>query len=154
MFVRDPGPLTAIFLAAEGWQMLREDRPVEAERQLERAFATAISVGEDSLARAIARRVAASGKDDPQRAQESFEWLELATALAIREGSDDAVLAQLALVRSQILVTLGDYEQAQRSANAAPLAELQAALNPGWEVTEAARQRGRLDAGSGSSSDM
>ncbi|HVI00563.1 MAG TPA: tetratricopeptide repeat protein, partial [Enhygromyxa sp.] len=112
----DWGPLTAIFLAAEAWQLQREDRPVEAERLLKRAFATAISVGEDSLARAIARRVAASGKDDPERAQESFEWLELATALAIREGSDDAVLAQLALVRSQILVTLGDYAAAQEAA--------------------------------------
>jgi tetratricopeptide (TPR) repeat protein/predicted Ser/Thr protein kinase len=115
----DWGPLTAIFQAAEGWQLLREDRPAEAERQLKRAFATAISVGEDSLARAIARRVAASGKDDPQRARESFEWLELATALAIREGSNDAVLAQLALVRSQILVTLGDYPGAQEAATEA-----------------------------------
>ena len=29
--------------------------------------------------------------------------------------------------------------------NAAPLAELQAALNPGWEVTEAPRQRNAPD---------
>jgi tetratricopeptide (TPR) repeat protein len=115
----DWGPLTAMFQAAEGWQMQREDRPAEAERLLKRAFATAISVGDDSLARAIARRVAAFGKDDPARAEDSLEWLDLATALAIREGSDDAVLAQLGLVRSQILVTLGDYEQAQQAASEA-----------------------------------
>jgi tetratricopeptide (TPR) repeat protein len=112
----DWGPLTAVFLAAEGWQLQREDRAAEAERVLKRAFATALSVGDDSLARAIARRVAASGKDDPARADESLDWLDLAAALAIREGSNDAVLAQLALVRSQILVTLGEYEQAQQSA--------------------------------------
>jgi tetratricopeptide (TPR) repeat protein len=112
----DYGPLTVVFLAAEAWQMLREDRPVEAKRVLKRAFATAIAIGDDDLARAIARRIAASGKDEPERAQESLEWLDLATALAIREGSDDDVLAQLALVRSQILVTLGDYEGAQAAA--------------------------------------
>jgi tetratricopeptide (TPR) repeat protein len=115
----DWGPLTAVFLSAEAWQMLREDRRAEAERLLKRAFATAISIGDDSLARAIARRVAASGKEEPERAQESLEWLELATALAIREGSNDAVLAQLALVRSQILVTLGDYENARQAAREA-----------------------------------
>jgi tetratricopeptide (TPR) repeat protein len=112
----DWGPLTAVFQAAEGWQLQREDRAAEGERLLKRAFATAISVGDDSLARAIARRVAASGKDDPTHAGESLEWLDLATALAIREGSDDAVLAQLALVRGQILITLGDYEHAQQAA--------------------------------------
>ena len=48
---------------------------------LKRAFATAIAIGDDSLARAIARRVAAAGKDEPESAPESLEWLELATAL-------------------------------------------------------------------------
>jgi tetratricopeptide (TPR) repeat protein len=115
----DWGPVTAVYQAAEGWQMLREDRPAEAQRMLKRAFATAISVGDDSLARALARRVAASGKDEPERAPESLEWLELATALAIREGSNDDVLAQLALVRSQIHVTLGEYQAAQEAATEA-----------------------------------
>jgi tetratricopeptide (TPR) repeat protein len=135
----DWGPLTAVFLAAEGWQMQREDRSAEAERLLKRAFSTAISVGDDSLARAIARRVAASGKDDPARAGESLEWLDLATALAIREGSNDAVLAQLALVRSQILVTLGDYEQAQRAA-AEGLEQLTRAEPDGTSVGTASYQ--------------
>jgi eukaryotic-like serine/threonine-protein kinase len=112
----DWAPLTAIFLAAEAWQMLREDQPAKAERLLKRAFTTAISVGDDSLARAIARRLAAAGRDDPERARESLDWLELAAALAIREDADEAVLAQLALVRSQILVTLGDHEQAREAA--------------------------------------
>jgi eukaryotic-like serine/threonine-protein kinase len=112
----DWAPLTAMFLAAEGWQLLREDRPVEAERVLKRAFATALSAGDDSLARAMARRLAAAGKDSPERARDSLEWLELGTALAIREGSDDDVLAQLALVRSQTLVTLGDYSGALAAA--------------------------------------
>ena len=115
----DHGPLTAIYLAAEGWQMLREDRPAEAERLLRRAFNTAISIGDDSLARAIARRMAAAGKDEPERARDSLDWLELAAALAIREGSDDSVLAQLALVRSQILVSLGDHEGARTAAEEA-----------------------------------
>lgn len=112
----DWAPLTAVYLAAEGWQMLREDRPAEAERLLHRAFTTAISIGDDSLARAIARRVAAAGKDEPERARDSLDWLELAAALAIREGSDDSVLAQLAMVRSQILGTLGDHEGARAAA--------------------------------------
>jgi len=112
----DWGPLTANFLAAEGWQQILEDQPAEGERLLKRAFATAISVGDDSLARAIARRVAGAGKDEPERAAQSLDWLDLATALAIREGSDDAVLAQLGLVRNQVLITLGDYPQARDAA--------------------------------------
>jgi tetratricopeptide (TPR) repeat protein len=117
--VADWGPVTAVYQAAVGWQMLREDHPAEAQRMLKRAFATSIAIGDDSLARAIARRVAAAGKDEPERALESLEWLELATALAIREGSNDDVLAQLALVRSQVLVTLGEYEQAQAASTEA-----------------------------------
>jgi eukaryotic-like serine/threonine-protein kinase len=112
----DWGPLTAVFLSARAWQAIHEDRPAEGKRLLKQAFATAIAVGDDSLARAIARRVAAAGKEVPEQADESLEWLDLATALATREGSGDAVLAQLAMVRSQIFVTLGDYERAQDSA--------------------------------------
>jgi eukaryotic-like serine/threonine-protein kinase len=137
----DWGPLTAVFLAAQAWQRIREDRPAEGKRLLKRAFATAISVGDDSLARAIARRVAAAGKDEPEQAVESLEWLDLATALATREGSDDSVLAQLALVRSQIFVTLGDYEQAQDAA-AEGLERLTRAEPEGMTVGSALYQLG------------
>jgi tetratricopeptide (TPR) repeat protein len=141
----DWGPLTAIYLAAEGWQRLREDRPAEAERLLHRAFTTAISIGDDSLARAIARRVAAAGKDEPERARDSLDWLELAAALAIREGSDDAVLAHLALVRSQILVTLGDHEQA-RAATEEALERLTRAEPEGTSIGSARYQLGVIEA--------
>jgi tetratricopeptide (TPR) repeat protein len=110
------GPLTAVFLSAEAWQAIDLDRPAEGERLLKRAFATAIAAGDDSLARALARRIAAAWKNEPTRAHESLEWLELATALAIREGSQEQVLAQLALVRSETLATLGRLDEAQDAA--------------------------------------
>jgi tetratricopeptide (TPR) repeat protein len=110
------GTLTAVFLSAEAWQAIDLDRPAEGERLLKRAFATAIAAGDDSLARALARRIAAAWKNEPERAHESLEWLELATALAIREGSQEPVLAQLALVRSETLATLGQLDDAQDAA--------------------------------------
>jgi tetratricopeptide (TPR) repeat protein/predicted Ser/Thr protein kinase len=115
----DWGPLTAVFLSAQAWQAIDLDRPAEGERLLKRAFATAIAAGDDSLARALARRIAATWKNEPERAHESLEWLELATALAIRESAEDPVLAQLALVRSETLATLGKLDEAQDAAHEA-----------------------------------
>lgn len=48
----DWGPLIAAFLASEGLQRIREDQPAQGHRLFKRAFTTAISIGDDSLARA------------------------------------------------------------------------------------------------------